>query len=188
MGLNVKQWQRLGLTFVARELRAMTPLAFSKGVAELLSGWCSPLKQGQSQGGISLLRAVQSWPICSVKGGSTPHPKPAHAIQEMEEGIGGDVTSLLVVLTHLEHRNPKGWTTKSAEGSYFEIVDVSLWMKLSTDQYQCNAQGRDCNPNFLYTKMKHELTFYSGKNHTNFIIWSKNKVCAKMWLIKERTD
>lgn len=25
-----------------------------------------------------------------------------------EEGIGGDVTSLLVVLTHLEHENPEG--------------------------------------------------------------------------------
>lgn len=58
----------------------------------------------------------------------------------------------------------------SAEESYFESVYVSLQMKFSTDQFQCNAHGRVCNPNFLYTKMKHELTFYSGKNHTTCII------------------
>lgn len=85
----------------------------------------------------------------------------------MEEGIGGNVTSLLVVLTHLEHENPKGRTTKSGKKSYFEGVEVSLQMKFSTDQFQCNIDGRDCNPNFLHTKMRHELTFYSGKESYN---------------------
>lgn len=147
------------------------------------------LKQGQFQGGNSLHQAVQSWPVCSVKRGCNPHPKSAQgrAIQGMEEGIGGNVTSLLVVLTHLGQENPKGWTTKSAEGSYFESVDVSLQMKFSTDQFQCNTHGRHCNPNFLYTKMKSELAFYSGENHTTCIIQWKNKLCAKMWLIKDRT-
>lgn len=37
MGINVKQWQRLGLTFVARELSVMTLLAFSKVIAGVLS-------------------------------------------------------------------------------------------------------------------------------------------------------
>lgn len=70
----------------------------------------SLLKQGQFQGGISLCQAVQSWLVCSVKRGCNHHPKSAqgHAIQGMEEGIGGNVTSSLVVLTHLGHENPKG--------------------------------------------------------------------------------
>lgn len=38
----------------------------------------------------------------------SPQICPGPVIQGMEEGIGGNVTSLLVVLTNLEHENPKG--------------------------------------------------------------------------------
>lgn len=190
MGINVKQWQRLDLACVARELSVMTLLAFSEGIAELQSGWCSPYQSRASfKVGSVCFGPCSDGQFAHWKDfvPLTPSLPRACAIRGMEKGIGENVTSFPVLLTHLEHENPKGWTTKSAEKSYFESVGVSLQMKFSTDQFRCNTRGRDCNPNFLYTKMEHELTFYSGKNHTTCIIQWKGKLCAKIWLVKDGT-
>lgn len=56
------------------------------------------------------IRLCSHGQFAQLKRGCNPHPKSAQgrAIQGMEEGIGGNVTSLLVVLTHLGQENPKG--------------------------------------------------------------------------------
>lgn len=150
MGINVKQWQRLGMAYVARELSVMTLVAFSEGVTELLSGWCrTSFKVGSVCFGLCSHDQIAHWkefvPL-------TPSVPRACATQGMQEETGGNVADFPVLLTHLEHENPKGWTTKSAAKSYFESVGVSLQMKFSTDQFQCNTCGRDCNPNFSVHK------------------------------------
>lgn len=147
------------------------------------------LKQGQFQSGIGLLQVVWSWSVCSMRGHCWLSPSQSLpgdcAIQWVEEGISGDMTSLLVVWTHLEHKDLEDWTAKTAEGTHFESPDVSLQMRFGTGQCKCNAHGRECNLNFLYTRMKSGLTFYSGKDHTTQIIPWKNKLCAQKWLRKE---
>lgn len=86
MFINVKQWQRLGLTFVAGALPVTTSGVLRRYCWAVVWLIQSLLKQGLFQGGVSLLWAVQSWPVCSMKGGCTPHSKSSQGLCRSRDG------------------------------------------------------------------------------------------------------